>query len=193
MILEYDPPVSKYHEGESAPHMVGYISPWDKGTCDVVLNVGHGEYPVEIGEVVWDCGDDENPIRKIDLAPLLVRNDEYEGLWYDHDLFAWGTLVRYTGPVFALAKEFYRFSTTVDPEFDPADYTPGGDDDSFDYYPSAIRVLYEMALDLTTMTGHERYLNRYRAVIRNVIATAGPVDEWEFDAPLLDEILQEVK
>lgn len=94
-------------------------------------------------------GPEEHPVPQwlkdnIESAALSGEN------WYDTAM-EWGVTTRLTGEVHDLWLVFYAYANQVDPMCDPADYRPGGDDDSYDYFPSAFRALQEFARNLDAL------------------------------------------
>jgi hypothetical protein len=66
-----------------------------------------------------------------------------------------GTWILLEGEVNELWKQFYELAGDLDPALDPAGYTPGGDDDTYDYYPTHFEVLAAWAQDLDAIIEKE--------------------------------------
>ena len=112
-------------------------------------------------------------------------------------------MTRLQGPVLRLWKTFYDLANQLDPEQDPADYTPGGDDDTYDYYPSAFECLVHFAEILDdlderfiaaipeidrapgTMNANlgRRFTARHRieSIVQSLLISEGPFEDWEFE------------
>lgn len=204
MIHEYTPPELTE----------GYNSSWLKGEADVTIFLGHGEYSVDtdylnsqfaesygtLREDVYDAYDAEE--KGLPIPAWLERcrgNHSYDEILADDVEARWGTAVRLQGSVFQIWRYFYTLASQLDPEYDPADYTPGGDDDTFDYYPSAFDAMEELAGDLDTMNTRlpddvrHGFTARQRIVdiLRKLRTSKGEFADWEFDdhaKPYIEEV-----
>lgn len=207
MIIEYTPPA----EGDR-------VSRWYMGNATLLLPLGHGEYGIPDNDKVqvelWDAYDREDgkePPRWLaahEEALRLAGGNYAEPLPSEGDATGWGTLALLTGSVYELWRMFYQFANQLDPEQDPAGYTPGGDDDTFDYYPSGFECMEAWAGDmdglqerwaaflrewLSTQPEHMQriwmgdathgFTARHRIVeiVRNLRTAKGNFREWEFE------------
>lgn len=174
MILNHTPNTNLFHMGEAV----------------LLLNAGHAEYDLKLNDrvTIHRWADDELDDSIHDSVPAAVPA-EFRDLARGLDLDGWETVLHVGGPVHDIAHAFYRLACDLDPFMDPAQYTPGGDDDTFDYWPSGMNLLYQLAVDLDEMTkelpnrgdskvlNYERptlYLNgnRYRARYHEVLHNA---------------------
>lgn len=133
---------------------LGYA--WGMGTAELLLNAGHNEYSIPENDVPsksivrqeWSLDPEEEGCP---CSPSQLRAIDAE---VGPD--GWETVVRVQGPVVDIATAFYRLAMNLDPSMDPASYTPCGDDDTFDYWPSGMRLLHQLATDLDNLTSGER-------------------------------------
>jgi hypothetical protein len=181
MILNHTPPVEQY----------GYTGGFHQGEARLLLDAGHTEYgitPLNIPKVIHEkftCTYYDHPLNEDcekplpdDLLKVLHKSDVY-----DEADATWTNYLLMEGEVFYMARGFYRLSLDLDPFMDPANYTPGGDDDTFDYWPSGMRLLYQLAIDLDELSkdfnddhhrgiavSKTRYLDRYNEVLSHAVA-----------------------
>ena len=181
-----------------------YGSRFHQGEATLAYFAGHGEY--------WF--DELHGPRGLQFTLKVQKWDVYvaeeEGTkapnWVkalpDYEPEGWGTFVRISGPVYDLWHAFYTLTHQLDPEFDPADYTPGGDDDTFDYYPSGFAWAAEWAKDLdeldekfatqppivspngvTWRFEKHAFTARHRIedIVAKLLIAKGPFAEWEFE------------
>lgn len=132
----------------------------DNDEVELILNAGHNEYVVsEDAEVVWDPYD---KVAEVDIDKILAApHNQY--LWYDEDLRTWGTLVKLKGTHAELEQVFTSYVDGIG--------APSGDDDTFDYWPSAMRQAWEFAIDLESMSEKEQpeFINRYYALLDKIL------------------------
>jgi hypothetical protein len=174
-------------------------SPHERGTADLDLAFGHWDeynFPLLPHERVWQQDYELEPDDPKAAPPVWVKNriaraqngGSSNGDW----MFVYpghAAVISLQGPVVNLWRRFYSFANSVDPECDPTDYTPGGDDDTYDYYPGAFAALAEWANDLDRadamlssvvyrkFSAHERVAR----VVKNLHRAKGPFEEWEFE------------
>lgn len=194
MIVSFTPP---HYE-----HPREYKSPWERGAAKLLLHMGHNEYgPPEHPAVDIDpySADMEMPEWAMAVRNRALAQDPLFAETFGPD--AWASVALLTGGVFDLWGMFYEFANKLDPQQDPADYTPGGDDDTFDYYPSAFECLTMWARDLDELdtmlvaNTHKGLARSFSArsrvveIVRNLYTAKGPFSEWEFDlaTPYLEE------
>lgn len=171
-------------------------SAFDMGYAGLVLNAGHGEYGIYDNERGFDdlkvtawAHDAEDFSPKAGVKKLtdgLWKKAAQSDDWYDDSDRGWVTVLTVVGDVYYIAQAFYRLAMDLDPRMDPADYTPGGDDDTFDYWPSGMRLLYQLACNLDDLTANmkhrdrelnpigDRYRERYREVLARAVAREVP-------------------
>ena len=122
----------------------------------LLLDAGHAEYgPANLADadttVVYYHGDPDDPKlhpeERAQFIKFLALAASSPNNWLDQDE-DWTALVVITGTIHAHVQLFKTLAAQLMPSLDPAGYTPGGDDDYFDYYPSGMRFLREWALDL---------------------------------------------
>lgn len=180
-----------------------YWSSFNRGTATILLNLGHGEYGFATNDQLtqdeWDPFDcnDEEPDGRDRTPPSWVTDSPSD---WDADF---GMRVRLEGPVLQLWKTFYDLANQLDPEQDPADYTPGGDDDTYDSYPSAFECLVHFAEILDELerrfidaipaqdrapgTMNEnigrRFTARHRieSIVASLLIQHGPFWDWDFE------------
>jgi hypothetical protein len=125
----------------------GTLGHWHMGTAELLLNAGHNEYPIpehnvpskSIVKQEWSLDPEDEGCP---CSPDQLRAIDAEA-----GPDGWETVVRLQGPVVDIARAFYELALTLDPSMDPTNYTPGGDDDTFDYWPSGMRLLHQLACD----------------------------------------------
>lgn len=191
MILHHDKPSPDWPQQS--------VGTFNLGRARLLLDAGHGEYmlPKDIVANSWLVEEYEDNAERLP--------EEYR--WY-LDLDGWETVLLVEGDVHAIALGFYQLAMDLDPSMDPANYTPGGDDDTFDYWPSGMRLLHALALDLDRLTSNmtdprrgaanpngERYLERYRQIVfealeryRQIAFEALRREVPELDVPLTEEV-----
>lgn len=178
------------------------FSRFHRGQATIMIYEGHGEYALQrafnslVGSFrhegsdlqieVFTMEDDDTGELKTILPDWLASHLEAAKSkgdnWYDQ----WGYTTRLHGSVYDLWRLFYAYANMIDPMCDPADYTPGGDDDTYDYYPSGFRALTEIAKDLDELDMHLRPENRRRFAARERVCEivkhlmdVKPLEDWD--------------
>lgn len=187
---------------------------FDLGRAELLLDAGHGDYGVrnervegttdnsrQLSFVRYYDGEADDPSDGVPshLQQYVVLEGSHRAEFAHAEgadpivIDGWEQLLHLEGPVYYIGLAFFRLALDLDPACDPANYTPGGDDDSFDYWPSGMRLLYALACDLGTLTNDARYIARYTEVVRNVFAReqargSDARDSLELDVPLTDGV-----
>jgi len=189
----------------SLPTGSAYTNRFHQGSAQLVYFAGHGEY--------WF---DDKSHRRTKVDVKVEKFDTYEAQekgsktpfwvkrlpdWENEN--SWGIFVRLTGDVYGLWCMFYSLTNQLDPEQDPADYMPGGDDDTFDYYPSGFEWATDWAKDLDEIDrtfaslsprdGKHTFTARHRIedIVAKLLIATGPYGDWEFEghaAPYIKEV-----
>jgi hypothetical protein len=119
----------------------------------VLCDAGHGAYfpPKVKGLTTRSYSFEDDNLQPINLK-LYDKLAKSPNNWLSVGEYAdrWTTAIRMKGRLHAHAEGFKLLAGSLMPCLDPAGYTPGGDDDTFDYYPSGLRFLREWAMDLDT-------------------------------------------
>lgn len=149
----------------------------------ILIDGGHAEYsPIETYQkpslevIAIGMRDDLDRLIEDNIA-VALKLAESPNNWLtpgDRDDVEWTTLLRLTGAFHTHMQSFMLTAATLTPSLDPTGYTPGGDDDYFDYYPSGLRMLREWAIDLDehakTITFNDFYANPgFLGVYHNVL------------------------
>jgi len=205
MIWSWYPPKAENLGGTNTEP---YYSDFNRGEAVIVLASIHGDRLIADGDepphsgrgakvtvdVVAQPYDDEDP-----PLPEWAQNAVAQAQHRDDVAYAWdylkdgnhGYVVRFSGNVVDLWWAFYQAANRMDPECDATRYCPGGDDDTYDYYPDAFDTLEEMGRDLDALdralvemgwqpkqfTAHERMVR----LVNHLYRANGPFTEWEFD------------
>jgi hypothetical protein len=150
---------------------------------ELLVNVGHGEYLplVQDGltaDLVWDPYDDANLAASEDEAALLARYREVTGLEPNPDWdVTWASVQRWTG-------EPAQIEAALASLMDKLEVPPSGDDDTYDYWPSGVRLALQVAEALDTQLGGER-----KADVQRRIRTVLEITGYEADEVRLDGYL----
>jgi hypothetical protein len=134
---------------------------------ELLVSVGHGEYlPAGVAELtaslVWDPYTDDNIDHTADPDQALARYREVVGAdpTGDWDL-TWETVQRWTGPRSAV-------DAALGSLLDKIAAAPSGDDDTYDYWPSGVRL----ALQVAEALGGDR-VAQVQAAARGVLQQTG--------------------
>lgn len=132
------------------------------GFYTLLLDAGHAEYNLHPAAVYDPDGkfglgiewfsqpeEGEDPEEQVLFDQVFNLLKDSPNNWLSGEDEGWTTLVRISGQWTGLLYAFKDLAARLMPSLDPSGYTPGGDDDYYDYYPSGMRLLHEMALDLT--------------------------------------------
>ena len=200
MIVHFEPPTASHET---------YWSPWNRGKAVLLINMGHGEYPLrdDLDPGKYGSYVEGVTIETFDAYDLEEGKEAPD--WWTHytnievDAREWGLVTRIEAPVFALWLMFYDLANQLDPVQDPSGYTPGSDDDTFDYYPSAFEALCELGEDLdeldyqfeinpnlpSDLRRKVDHKSTVRRILANLTVCKGPFEDWEFEsyaAPYFD-------
>jgi hypothetical protein len=168
---------------------------FNMGRARLILNAGHGEFGVEenIGRpesvkvtvYVNDPEDYPNRLFK-KLTNKVWEAAKQTDAWYDDSDRDWVTVIKVDADVYYLGLVFYRLAMDLDPEMD-----------TFDYWPSGMRLLYQLAVDLDELTqrvppgnpgAYNRSGNRYRWRYREIVQRAKERGVPELDVPESEEM-----
>jgi hypothetical protein len=122
---------------------------------ELLVNVGHGEYlPLAqdglTAELVWDPYDEANLEHTDSEEQAKARYREVTGLEPDPAWnLTWQSLQRWTGDAVALSAALHSL-------VDKLEAPPSGDDDTYDYWPSGVRLALQVAEALDAQLGGER-------------------------------------
>ena len=173
------------------------------GYAALLLNVRHGEYNwgeiKDLSEMFFslDPRDPEWPDDRDFIGKWVP--EEYWATWKSEE---WGTCVLVCGPVYRLLSAFHNLAAHVMPSLDPAGYTPGGDDDFFDYWPGAMECLREFAEDLTQVFPDDFYakpgfIGVYHNVVRDFLVreylrnTTDPGQRGDWVGEIIEDFVNE--
>jgi hypothetical protein len=150
---------------------------------ELLVNVGHGEYlPLAqdglTAELVWDPYDEANLEHTDREEQASARYREVTGLepnpaW---DM-TWQSVQRWTGDAAALSAALHSLVDTLE-------VPPSGDDDTYDYWPSGVRLALQVAAALDAQLGGERraeVVAKVRAVIDGMALTPDDVRLGDLD------------
>jgi hypothetical protein len=203
VIWNWYPPVAENLGGEKP-----YYSDFNRGEAVIVLASIHGDRLIADGVESPPSGRGTTVVVDVEAQPYdpeepplpdWAVNAIKQAEGKDDVSYAWdylkdgnhGYVVRFTGDVVSLWWAFYEAANRLDPECDATRYCPGGDDDTYDYYPDAFDALVEFGRDLDELdrrlqvlgwepkqfTAYERIVR----LLRNLYRAKGPFTEWEFD------------
>jgi hypothetical protein len=134
---------------------------------DLLVSVGHGEYlPAAVADLnatpVWDPGADDNIDHTADPDQALARYRQLVGADPTGDWnLTWETVQRWTGPRSAV-------DAALGSLLDKIAAAPSGDDDTYDYWPSGVRL----ALQVAEALGGDR-VAQVQAAARGVLQETG--------------------
>jgi hypothetical protein len=130
----------------------------------MLLNVRHGEYhwgQVEgIKETVYTLSAQEEEEGNGTFIGNSTIPEEHWEAWKQDD---WGTVILIEGPFFRIVEAFQKLAAALMPSLDPSGYTPGGDDDFFDYWPGGMECLREFAIDLRSLVPDDGLVGAFYA------------------------------
>lgn len=131
----------------------------------------------EVGEAARAFGGDEDSITSSDddkMEPML-----FPDLRKTPEDPAIGHIYRLQGDLTQLNDIFTRYLREV------GNGPSGGDDDTFDYWPSAFEMLWAFAKDLDKINGNKAATDDVRAAFRKILKKGNNLewaeDEWGFD------------
>jgi hypothetical protein len=133
----------------------------------ILIDGGHTEYsPIYVPDFKVNAismeNDFDEPIHNnIALALTLAESPNNWLTPGDPEDASWTTLLRLSGTFHVHLASFTLTAATLTPSLDPTGYTPGGDDDYYDYYPSGLRMLREWACDLDEAAKAYTYADHY--------------------------------
>lgn len=133
------------------------------GRTTITLDAGHAEYGFKPASaysnnedflITWFSYEDDRPEDHEEnllwrRAFLLIKDSPNN--WLDDSELEnpWTNIVQLTtNNRNDFLEPFRDLASQLLPSLDPFGYTPGGDDDYYDYYPSGMRLLREFAIDL---------------------------------------------
>jgi hypothetical protein len=152
----------------------------------LLLDAGHGEYVPTMAQVVWwDNSDDVEGDEYTLASPLpnpaaVAKYRESDPAFGDPDEGnGWQKLIAIRGTLLSIKSAYLDFAAIV------ASGPSGGDDSTYDYWPSAVRLCQDWARDLDEITGRTgsemSYLRLLNDEVRESIESAGhSVDDFNF-------------
>jgi hypothetical protein len=138
---------------------------------DLLVNVGHGEYLPSItdaltADLVWDPYDDLTLKHTQTEADALARYREVTGLEPNPEWdLTWQSVQRWRGEPAAVEAALASL-------MDKLEVPPSGDDDTYDYWPSGVRLALQVAKALDAQLGGRRKAEVQRR-IREVLEITG--------------------
>jgi hypothetical protein len=142
-----------------------------EAAVELIVSVGHGEYlPLAqeglTAEVVWDPYEEDNLVHTEVEERALARYREVTGLEPNPDWdVTWQSIQRWKG-------EPPQIEAALASLMDKLEISPSGDDDTFDYWPSGVRLALMVAEALDAQLGGERQAD-VRRRIRTVLHAIG--------------------
>jgi hypothetical protein len=176
-------------------HHNDYISLW--------LTDYHTDYPLpdNIPNTIVDIIFDGNALEEIfgpdamtelwKHAPKAITDEYGEDMYYMH-------LWQVSGSYDAISQVLDAFTNRVfappkySPTYDFFLHTPSGDDDAFDYWPTAVDLAKQIAIDLDSINPDGKQYQQLRDKYIAFIKKGGTISEFNFDeSTVADEDISE--